>query len=70
VPVGRLLIVGGIVLLAAGIWVSLGWKVPFGLGRLPGDIRWRSGNTAVYFPIVTCILLSLLFTLLLNLFRR
>ena len=67
---GRLLIIAGIVLLVAGIWITLGWKVPFRLGRLPGDIRFRNGNTAVYFPIVTCILLSLLLTLVLNLFRR
>jgi Protein of unknown function (DUF2905) len=68
--VGRLLIIAGIVLLVAGIWITLGWKVPFRLGRLPGDIRYRNGNTAFYFPIVTCILLSLLLTLVLNLFRR
>ena len=67
---GRLLIIAGIVLLVAGIWITLGWKVPFRLGRLPGDIRFRNGNPAVYFPIVTCILLSLLLTLVLNLFRR
>lgn len=67
---GRLLIVAGIVLLVAGIWISLGWKVPFRLGRLPGDIHFRSGNTAVYFPIVTCVLLSVILTLVLSLFRR
>jgi Protein of unknown function (DUF2905) len=70
VGLGRLLIVAGIVLLVAGIWISLGWKVPFRLGRLPGDIHFRSGNTAVYFPIVTCILLSVILTLILSLFRR
>jgi hypothetical protein len=68
--VGRLLIVAGIVLLVAGIWISLGWKVPFRLGRLPGDIHFRTGNTSFYFPIVTCILLSVLLTLILSLFRR
>ena len=67
---GRLLIVAGIVLLVAGIWISLGWKMPFRLGRLPGDIHFRSGNTAVYFPIVTCVLLSVILTLVLSLFRR
>ena len=65
-----MLIVAGIVLLVAGIWISLGWKVPFRLGRLPGDVHFRSGNTAVYFPIVTCILLSVILTLILSLFRR
>jgi hypothetical protein len=70
VGLGRLLIVAGIVLLVAGIWISLGGKVPFRLGRLPGDIHFRSGNTAVYFPIVTCVLLSVILTLVLSLFRR
>jgi hypothetical protein len=70
VALGRLLIIAGLVLLVAGIWITLGWKMPFRLGRLPGDIRYRNGNTAVYFPIVTCILLSLILTLILNLFRR
>ena len=67
---GRLLILAGIVLLVAGIWITLGWKVPFRLGRLPGDIHFRSGNTSVYFPIVTCIVLSVILTLILSLFRR
>jgi Protein of unknown function (DUF2905) len=67
---GRLLIVLGIVFLAAGIWITLGWRIPFRLGRLPGDIHFRSGNTAVYFPIVTSILLSAILTLVFSLFRR
>jgi hypothetical protein len=67
---GRLLIIAGIVLLVAGIWISLGWRVPFRLGRLPGDIHFRSGNTSVYFPVVTCLLLSVILTLVLSLFRR
>jgi len=70
VGAGRFLIIAGLILLVAGIWITLGWKMPFRLGRLPGDIRFKSGNTAVYFPIVTCIVLSLLLTLILNLFRR
>jgi hypothetical protein len=70
VGLGRLLIVVGVIFLVAGIWISLGWKVPFRLGRLPGDIRIRSGSTAFYFPIVTCLLLSVILTLLLSLFRR
>ena len=68
--VGRLLIIAGVILVIVGIWITLGWKVPFRLGRLPGDIRYRNGNTAIYSPIVTCIVLSVLLTLVLNLFRR
>ena len=67
---GRLLIVAGIILLVAGVWVTLGWKVPFRLGRLPGDIHFRSGNTSVYFPVVTCLLLSVILTLIVSLLRR
>ena len=60
--VGGLLAVVGLVLLLAG-------KVPF-LGRLPGDIVYHKGGTTFYFPLVTCLLLSLILSLLWNLFRR
>jgi hypothetical protein len=43
-------------------------RVP--LGRLPGDILWRKGGTTVYVPIVTCIIVSLVLTLILSLVRR
>jgi hypothetical protein len=49
--------------------VLLAGKVPF-LGRLPGDIVYHKGGTTFYFPLVTCLLLSLVLSLLLNLFRR
>jgi hypothetical protein len=54
---GALLVVLGVVLLAAG-------KLQLPLGRLPGDITWRGKNTVVYFPIVTCIVVSVLLSLL------
>jgi hypothetical protein len=66
---GRPLIILGAVLLLAGLFLAFGPRIP-GLGRLPGDIVWRRGNTTVYFPIVTCIVLSLLATLVFSLFRR
>ena len=49
------------------LWADFGagW-----LGRLPGDIRIERGNTAFYFPIVTCIIVSIVITLVLSLFRR
>lgn len=65
-----MLIAVGIIFLVVGIWITLGWRVPFRLGRLPGDIHFRSGNAAFYFPIVTCLLLSVVLTLMLWLFRR
>jgi hypothetical protein len=66
---GRTLLVAGLVLAAVGIVLVLGGRIP-GLGRLPGDIVWRRGNATFYFPIVTCLLLSLLVSLVLALLRR
>jgi Protein of unknown function (DUF2905) len=55
------------VLLGLALWsgIGAGW-----LGRLPGDIRIERGNSAFYFPIVTCIILSIVVSLLFALFRR
>jgi len=66
--IGRLLIVLGGVLLLAGIALSAFGRI--GLGRLPGDIVYRRGNFTLYFPLMTSILLSLILSLLLWLFRR
>lgn len=52
-----------------GFLLWSGW-FPRWLGRLPGDIRVERGQSLFYFPIVTCIILSLLVSLLLSLFRR
>jgi uncharacterized membrane protein YidH (DUF202 family) len=70
---GKVLVVVGAVLAIAGLLMWLGAKLPFRLGRLPGDIVYHGRNTTFYFPIVTCIVLSLVLTLILwiiNLFRR
>jgi hypothetical protein len=68
--VGRALIVAGVVLVAIGLLVTLGERLPIRFGRLPGDIviRWKNG--AFYFPVVTCLILSLLLTLVMWLFNR
>jgi hypothetical protein len=63
---GKLLIVAGLAIAGIGLLIFLG--VPF--GRLPGDIVVRRGSFNFYFPIVTCIVLSLLATLLLSFLRR
>jgi Protein of unknown function (DUF2905) len=66
--VGKLLIGGAVVLLVLGaIFLLLG---RFGLDRLPGDLVLRRGNLTVYLPIGLMILLSVVGTLLLNLFLR
>ncbi len=63
---GKTLVVIGLGIAALGLLVMLG--VPF--GRLPGDVYIRRGSFSFYFPLATSIILSLLLTLLLALFRR
>lgn len=65
---GRFLVIAGIVLLALGLLWPLVSKL--GLGRLPGDITWERGNTRVYFPIMTSIIVSIVLSLALYLFSR
>jgi len=60
--------VGGFVVIV-GLFLALGLRIPF-LGKLPGDISIDRGNVHFYFPIVTGLLLSLVLTVLLNLFFR
>ena len=62
---GRLLIVLGVVLAGVGALLAFGGKLPFRLDRLPGDIVYQGRNGSFYFPVVTCILLSLVLSLLL-----
>jgi membrane protein implicated in regulation of membrane protease activity len=66
--VQRILIVLGAILLAAGL--AWPWLVHLGLGRLPGDIAIERPNFRLYFPIVTCLLISVVLTLLFWLFRK
>lgn len=61
---GRLLIVAGLALTALGVVVLLIGKLNLPLGRLPGDIVWRGKNTTFYFPWVTCVVISLVLTLI------
>ena len=67
---GKLLVVVGCVIALIGAVLLLAGKLHVPLGRLPGDIVYRGKNTVFYFPIVTCILLSIVLSLLLWLFRR
>ena len=67
--IGKLLIIVGGIIVAVGLVLFFGLRIPF-LGRLPGDFSVDRGNVHFYFPIVTCLLLSLVLTLLLNLFFR
>jgi len=64
--VGRSLVILGLVIAGIGLVVMAG--VP--LGRLPGDIIWRRGQTTVYLPIVSCLVVSAVLSLILAIFRR
>ena len=65
-----MLIIAGAVLIVAGLLVTLGERLPIKLGHLPGDIEIRGKNGAFYFPIVTCLVLSAVLSLVLWLINR
>ncbi len=62
--IGRLLLMLGVVLVVVGGLLAIGGKLPFRLGRLPGDISWEGKHTTVYFPVVTCLVLSVLLSVI------
>jgi uncharacterized protein YybS (DUF2232 family) len=66
---GKYLVIVGLLIAAVGVllWsgIGKGW-----LGRLPGDINYTKGNFSFHFPIVTCLIVSVVLTLLLWLFRK
>ena len=66
---GKLLIIVGALIVLVGLALTIGPRLPF-LGRLPGDIAVDRGNVHFYFPIVTCLILSVILTVVLNLFFR
>jgi hypothetical protein len=67
--IGKFLVIGGVLAVLVGAWLwsgrGLGW-----LGRLPGDISFQSGDTRVYFPVATCVVVSVVLSLLAWFFRR
>ncbi len=65
---GKMLLVLGGIILAAGLLFLLAGRI--GLGRLPGDIVIRGENYVFYFPLVTMIIISVVLTLIFNLLRR
>jgi hypothetical protein len=67
---GRMLIVLGLLMAALGVIVSLGARLPIRLGRLPGDIVIRGKHSVFYFPLVTCLLISAVLSLVLWLINR
>ena len=68
-PIGRALIGVGAVIVVIGLVLLLAEKVPY-LGRLPGDIIWKRGGFSLYLPLATCLVISLLVSLILWLVRK
>ena len=66
---GKMLIIFGIAMVLIGLALWSGFGAGW-LGRLPGDIRIERGNSAFYFPIATCIIISIVLSLIFSLFRR
>lgn len=66
--VGLLVVVGGVFIVVVGLLIYSGGLSWF--GRLPGDIRYESGNVRIYVPIVSMLLVSVALTVLFNLLRR
>jgi hypothetical protein len=66
--IGKAFVVIGLVVVGLGVLLVVGGGL--GLGRLPGDFSFGRGNFKVFFPLATCLLLSIVATIVLNLFRR
>jgi hypothetical protein len=60
----------GLLVAALGVLISIGERLPFRLGHLPGDIIIRGKNSVFYFPLVTCLLISAVLSLVLWLINR
>jgi len=68
--IGKSLIFLGIVIIIIGIVLLFGDRLPFNLGRLPGDISIKKENFSFYFPITTSIIISIVLSILFYLFGR
>jgi len=67
---GRFLIAVGVLLIVAGLVVNFGGRLPIRLGRLTGDLAIHGKNSSFYFPIATCIVLSVVLSLVMWILRR
>jgi hypothetical protein len=70
VNIGRVLVVAGALLIVAGLLFLAAERLGIRLGRLPGDITLRGRHTVFYFPLATCILISVILSLIFWLLRR
>jgi hypothetical protein len=67
---GRTLIAIGAILVVAGLLLTLGARLPFRIGRLPGDIVVRGRSSVFYFPLMTCLVLSLVLSVIMWILNR
>lgn len=67
---GRWIVMAGLLLVAAGLVIMFGERLGIRLGRLPGDIRIEGRRGGFYFPIVTCLVVSVILSLISWLFKR
>jgi hypothetical protein len=67
--IGKMLIIAGVVLIVTGLAFMFADKIPF-LGRLPGDISIQKERFSFYFPITTCIIISIVLSILFAIFRK
>ncbi|MBI5577302.1 MAG: DUF2905 domain-containing protein [Deltaproteobacteria bacterium] len=68
-PIAKLLIVAGLILIAVGLFFLISDKIPW-LGKLPGDFTIKRDNFTFYFPLATCIIISVIVSLILWLLRK
>ena len=67
--IGKSLIITGLLLIVIGVAIAFGPRIPF-IGKLPGDIYIKKDSFTFYFPLVTSILISVIITLIMYLFRK
>ena len=68
--IGKIIIIIGIVIVLIGILLTFSDKLPFSLGKLPGDIVYKKENFSFYFPITTSIIISIILSLLFYFFGK
>ncbi|MCL4854207.1 MAG: DUF2905 family protein [Bryobacteraceae bacterium] len=68
--VGRLLVILGVILVVTGLLFMFGERLPFKIGRLPGDIVIRGKNSVFYFPLTTLILINVVLMFVMWMMRR
>ncbi len=66
---GKLFILAGVILIVVGVMIFWGNRIPF-IGRLPGDININRENFSFHFPVVTCIVASIIITIIFNFFVK